>query len=61
MSRFLNREPSPPRHACVFASHPLQYNLSFYMQYLARFPEYCLMAVAPAHENMAYSKNDDNF
>jgi len=30
------------------------YNLNFYMQYLARWPEYCLMAVTPNHSNMAY-------
>lgn len=35
----------------------LQYNLSFYMQYLARWPEYCLMAVAPDQRNQAYSES----
>lgn len=30
------------------------YNLPFYLQYLARWPEYCLMAEAPGRQAMGY-------
>jgi len=33
----------------------LQYNVSFYLQYLARWPEYCLMAESVGLQRTAYS------
>ena len=32
----------------------VQYNLSFYLQYLARWPEYCLVAEGPDQQCMGY-------
>lgn len=32
----------------------LQYNLPFYLQYLAKWPEYCLVAEAPGCQCMGY-------
>ena len=32
----------------------MQYNLPFYLQYLASWPEYCLTAEGPGKEVMAY-------
>lgn len=32
----------------------LQYNLPFYLQYLANWPEYCLTAEGPGQEVMGY-------
>ena len=32
----------------------LQYNLPFYLQYLANWPEYCLTAEGPGEEVMGY-------
>ena len=33
----------------------LQYNISFYLDYLARWPEYCQMAVGANQLKMGYS------
>lgn len=35
---------------------PVQYNLAFYLDYLARWPEYCQMAVGPGGQAMGYSE-----
>lgn len=35
---------------------PAQYNLSFYLQYLARWPEYCVMADGPGNQSMGYGE-----
>ncbi len=35
---------------------PLQYNLNFYLQYLAKWPEYCLLAEGPGRQSMGYSE-----
>lgn len=32
----------------------IQYNLPFYLQYLANWPEYCLTAEGPGKEVMGY-------
>ena len=32
----------------------LQYNLPFYLQYLAKWPEYCLVAEGPGRQCMGY-------
>lgn len=32
----------------------MQYNLPFYLQYLAKWPEYCLVAEAPGQQCMGY-------
>ena len=32
----------------------LQYNLNFYLHYLATWPEYCLMAEGPGQQAMGY-------
>lgn len=32
----------------------LQYHLPFYLQYLARWPEYCMMAEGPSRAAMGY-------
>lgn len=46
-------------NACYFTKPVtlpcLQYNLPFYLQYLAKWPEYCVMAEGPAHQAMGYS------
>ena len=34
----------------------MQYNLPFYLQYLAKWPEYCIMAEGPARQAMGYSE-----
>ncbi len=36
---------------------PLQYHLNFYLEYLAKWPEYCQMAEGPAKQNMGYSEH----
>lgn len=33
---------------------PLQYAFNFYLNYLAKWPEYCQMAVGPGQNNMGY-------
>jgi hypothetical protein len=33
----------------------VQYNLGFYLQYLATWPEYCTVAADPTGRTMAYS------
>jgi N-terminal acetyltransferase B complex catalytic subunit len=33
----------------------VQYNFNFYLEYLARWPEYCQMAVGASQNNMGYS------
>jgi hypothetical protein len=33
----------------------MQFNMSFYMTYLARWPDYFHVAVAPGHHTMGYS------
>lgn len=35
---------------------PPQYGLNFYLDYLAKWPEYCQMAVGPAQQAMGYSE-----
>ena len=46
------------RDQCVLAhSHwclSVQYNLPFYLQYLARWPEYCLVAEGPDKRCLGY-------
>lgn len=42
----------PPRHP----TRLLQYNLAFYLDYLARWPEYCQMAEGPGGQAMGYSE-----
>ena len=37
------------------ASRLVQYNFSFYLEYLARWPEFCQMAVGTTQNNMGYS------
>ena len=34
----------------------LQYNLNFYLDYLAKWPEYCQMAEGPGKQAMGYSE-----
>jgi hypothetical protein len=34
----------------------LQYHLPFYLEYLAKWPEYCQMAEGPARQAMGYSE-----
>ena len=45
-------------HACMYSltltPWCLQYNLPFYLQYLASWPEYCLTAEGPGREVMGY-------
>ncbi len=40
----------------IYFLNTSQYGLSFYMQYLARWPEYFQVAEAPNGEIMGYSK-----
>ena len=35
----------------------LQYNLSFYLDYLAKWPEYCQLAEGPGRQAMGYSEH----
>ncbi len=48
------------QESCLFCLCPLnreaclQYNLPFYLQYLANWPEYCITADGPGKEIMGY-------
>lgn len=48
------RTPAP--HLTALARVRLQYGLNFYLDYLAKWPEYCQMAVGPAQQAMGYSE-----
>ena len=48
------RTPAP--HLTALARVCLQYGLNFYLDYLAKWPEYCQMAVGPAQQAMGYSE-----
>jgi N-terminal acetyltransferase B complex catalytic subunit len=39
----------------------VQYNLGFYLQYLATWPEYCTVAADPTGRTMAYSTHHLNY
>ncbi len=41
-------------HESLNEDRGVQYNLPFYLQYLAKWPEYCLMAAGPGQESMGY-------
>lgn len=48
------RTPAP--HPTALPRCRLQYGLNFYLDYLAKWPEYCQMAVGPAQQAMGYSE-----
>ena len=50
------RSPLSPSRRRRLPAAPLQYNLSFYLQYLAKWPEYCVIAEGPGRQAMGYSK-----
>ena len=51
-----NTEKSPRRNLIWYLLCMFQYNVSFYLQYLARWPEYCLLGESIGLQKVAYSE-----